>query len=65
MISAIRTSAMPARNRFQAAMAEAGGFDHNAHTLRLLTRLECPYPNFAGLNLSWEMLEGLPSITGR
>ena len=28
----------------QAAMAEAGGFDHNAHTLRLLTRLETPYP---------------------
>ena len=28
----------------QAAMAEAGGFDHNAHTIRLLTRLESPYP---------------------
>ena len=35
----------------QAAMAEAGGFDHNAHTIRLLTRLESPYPRFAGLNL--------------
>src|SRR5512133_2202332 len=32
----------------QAAMAEAGGFDHNAHTIRLLTRLETPYPGFAG-----------------
>src|SRR3954453_19741339 len=42
-----------------AAMAEAGGFDHNGHTLRLLTRLECPYPLHPGLNLSWETLEGL------
>ena len=46
------------------AMAEAGGFDHNAHTLRLLTRLECPYPTFAGLNLSWETLEGLAKHNG-
>jgi dGTPase len=48
----------------QAAMAEAGGFDHNAHTIRLLTRLECPYPNFCGLNLSWETLEGLAKHNG-
>jgi len=48
----------------QAAMAEAGGFDHNAHTIRLLTRLEAPYPSFAGLNLSWEMLEGLAKHNG-
>ena len=48
----------------QAAMAEAGGFDHNAHTLRLLTRLECPYPDFCGLNLSWETLEGLAKHNG-
>jgi dGTPase len=46
------------------AMAEAGGFDHNAHTLRLLTRLESPYPRHAGLNLSWEMLEGLAKHNG-
>ena len=45
-------------------MAAAGGFDHNAHTLRLLTRLECPYPNFCGLNLSWETLEGLAKHNG-
>src|SRR5206468_4010932 len=43
----------------QAAMAQSGGFDHNAHTIRLLTRLETPYPAFAGLNPSWETLEGL------
>ncbi len=48
----------------QQAMADAGGFDHNAHTLRLLTRLETPYPGFAGLNLSWETLEGLAKHNG-
>jgi dGTPase len=48
----------------QAAMAGAGGFDHNAHTLRLLTRLESPYPGFDGLNLSWETLEGLAKHNG-
>jgi dGTPase len=47
-----------------AALATAGGFDHNAHTLRLLTRLETPYPRFAGLNLSWETLEGLAKHNG-
>lgn len=48
----------------QAAMAEGGGFDHNAHTLRLLSRLETPYPRYAGLNLSWELLEGLAKHNG-
>jgi dGTPase len=48
----------------QAAMAAAGGFDHNAHTLRLLTRLETPYPRHPGLNLSWETLEGLAKHNG-
>ena len=47
-----------------AAMADAGGFDHNAYTLRLLTRLETPYPRYAGLNLSWEVLEGLAKHNG-
>jgi dGTPase len=46
------------------AMAGAGGFDHNAHTLRTLTRLETPYPLHAGLNLSWETLEGLAKHNG-
>ena len=48
----------------QAEMIGAGGFDHNAHTLRLLTRLECPYPGHCGLNLSWETLEGLAKHNG-
>jgi dGTPase len=48
----------------QAAMVEAGGFDHNAHSIRLVTRLETPYPDFDGLNLSWEALEGLAKHNG-
>jgi dGTPase len=48
----------------QAEMSDAGGFDHNAHTIRLLTRLESPYPRHAGLNLSWETLEGLAKHNG-
>jgi len=46
------------------AMCAAGGFDHNAHTLRLLTHLECPYPRHRGYNLSWETLEGLAKHNG-
>src|SRR5438309_3314153 len=47
-----------------AALADAGGFDHNAHTIRIVTRLETPYPDFDGLNLSWEALEGLAEHNG-
>jgi dGTPase len=47
-----------------AALADAGGFDHNAHTIRIVTRLEVPYPEFDGLNLSWEALEGLAKHNG-
>jgi dGTPase len=46
------------------ALADAGGFDHNAHTIRIVTRLETPYPDFDGLNLSWEALEGLAKHNG-
>jgi dGTPase len=45
-------------------LADAGGFDHNAHTLRLETALENPYPGFDGLNLTWETLEGLAKHNG-
>jgi dGTPase len=48
----------------QAALADAGGFDHNGHSLRILTQLESPYPLWPGLNLSWEMLEGLAKHNG-
>ncbi len=38
---------------------DAGGFDHNKQSLRVVTRLERRYPNFPGLNLTWETLEGI------
>ncbi len=48
----------------QACMAEFGGFDHNAHTLRIVTTLERKYAEFDGLNLTWETLEGLVKRNG-
>ncbi|MFL6830441.1 MAG: deoxyguanosinetriphosphate triphosphohydrolase [Sphingomicrobium sp.] len=51
-------------NALDAALSDAGGFDHNAHTIRIVTRLETPYPGFDGLNLSWEALEGLAKHNG-
>jgi dGTPase len=47
-----------------AAMAGAGGFDHNAQSLRVVTALERRYANFDGLNLTWETLEGLVKHNG-
>lgn len=41
-----------------------GGFDHNAHTLKILTDLEERYFNHNGLNLSWECLEGIVKHNG-
>jgi dGTPase len=46
------------------ALKPHGGFDHNAQTLRTLTQLESPYPAWPGLNLSWELLEGLAKHNG-
>ena len=45
-------------------MAGEGGFDHNAQTLRIVTRLERRYAAFDGLNLTWETLEGLVKHNG-
>lgn len=45
-------------------MADWGGFDHNAQSLRIVTRLESRYAEFEGLNLSWETLEGLVKHNG-
>ena len=39
--------------------ASEGGFDHNKQSLRIVTQLERRYPNFDGLNLTWETLEGI------
>src|SRR5262245_8552403 len=40
-----------------ACMAGHGGFEHNRHGLRIVEALEYGYPDFPGLNLSWEVLE--------
>ncbi|GLS34543.1 deoxyguanosinetriphosphate triphosphohydrolase-like protein [Mesorhizobium tianshanense] len=45
-------------------MAAWGGFDHNAQSLRVVTRLESRYAEFDGLNLTWETLEGLVKHNG-
>ncbi|MGB1068681.1 MAG: deoxyguanosinetriphosphate triphosphohydrolase [Henriciella sp.] len=45
-------------------MQDYEGFDHNAQTLRVVTRLEQRYPDFDGLNLTWETLEGLIKHNG-
>jgi dGTPase len=47
-----------------AVMADAGGFDHNAQSLRVVTELERKYAGFDGLNLTWETLEGLVKHNG-
>ncbi|WP_375290707.1 deoxyguanosinetriphosphate triphosphohydrolase [Qipengyuania sp.] len=46
------------------AMAHAGGYDHNAHAVRVVARLESPYCAHEGLNLTWEMLEGMAKHNG-
>ena len=40
-------------------MKDFGGFDHNKQSLRIVTELEQRYPEFPGLNLSWEVREGM------
>lgn len=46
------------------AMADCGGFDHNAQSLRVVVALERKYLGFDGLNLTWESLEGLAKHNG-
>lgn len=45
-------------------MKDFGGFDHNAQTLRILTKLEHRYAEFDGLNLTWDTLEGIAKHNG-
>ena len=45
-------------------MISFGGFDHNEQALRILCELEKRYPNFIGLNLCWETLEGIIKHNG-
>jgi dGTPase len=48
----------------EAALDPRGGFDHNEHCLRTVMRLDSPYCEHPGLNLSWEVLEGLAKHNG-
>ncbi|WP_147105727.1 deoxyguanosinetriphosphate triphosphohydrolase [Tateyamaria sp. syn59] len=48
----------------QDLMAPYGGFDHNAQAIKIVTRLECHYADFDGLNLTWEALEGIAKHNG-
>ena len=54
----------PGEEALSAALQTRGGFDHNEHCLRTLMRLDSPYCTHAGLNLSWEVLEGLAKHNG-
>tara|TARA_B100001540_G_scaffold177342_1_gene156507 strand:+ start:1232 stop:2413 length:1182 start_codon:yes stop_codon:yes gene_type:complete len=45
-------------------MREYGGFDHNEQTLRIVTLLEKKYPEFSGLNLTYETLDGIVKHNG-
>ena len=49
----------PGEETLNCMMAGHGGFDHNAHSLRIVEVIESNYPNFPGLNLSFEVIEGL------
>jgi dGTPase len=46
-------------------MTGHGGFEHNAHALRIVEVLEYRYPNFPGLNLTWEVLEAMAQHSPR
>ena len=45
-------------------MLSYGGFDHNAHAIKIVTKLEKSYARFDGLNLTWETLEGIVKHNG-
>ena len=51
-------------DELQACMKDFGGFDHNVQTFRVVTELERRYPDFNGLNLTWETLEGIIKHNG-
>lgn len=46
------------------SMKPWGGFDHNVQTFRVVAKLEHRYPDFEGLNLTWETLEGIIKHNG-
>ena len=52
-------------NALNIKMENHGGFNHNDQTLRIITFLEKKYPEFNGLNLTWESLEGIVKHNGK
>lgn len=48
----------------QNSMKKYGGFDHNIQSLKIMTKIEARYPEFEGLNLTWETLEGTVKHNG-
>lgn len=46
------------------SMENLGGFDHNDQSLRIITLLEKSYPQFNGLNLTWEAIDGVVKHNG-
>ncbi|GAA5059728.1 deoxyguanosinetriphosphate triphosphohydrolase [Erythrobacter westpacificensis] len=54
----------PGENALDEALQRHGGFDHNEHALRTVMRLDAPYCDCPGLNLTWETLEGLAKHNG-
>jgi dGTPase len=49
----------PGEHTLNQLMRDHGGFEHNRQSLRVVEELEMKYPEFNGLNLSWEVREGL------
>jgi dGTPase len=54
----------PGERALAFCMTGYGGFEHNSQALRIVVSLEHRYPDFDGLNLTWEMLEGLVKHNG-
>ena len=54
----------PGESALNQSLASRGGFDHNEHALRTVMRLDAPYCDCPGLNLTWETLEGLAKHNG-
>ena len=64
MTSAIPPFGHAGERALDKCLAAHGGFDHNAQALRVVTSLEHRYPEFDGLNLTWESLEGIVKHNG-
>jgi len=54
----------PGEEALNESLALRGGFDHNEHALRTVMRIDRPYCDCVGLNLTWETLEGLAKHNG-